>query len=373
MAEAIASPPVPQASFDESNDLGRSIRIGAGATLGASSFLDAGEAYEAQMADHEHRLAKLRAEIKEARTNADRVERRSLTLVREMIDTWRQISDIRTERGYQSTRIRLRIQPIETDYDDDVAVLNDEITERLAEAREDHESAYERAYLAFETRRARREERLRRAEAKRARREARREARAARAAASAANGDGGPGSSAVAGAGVGGLDDGPAAPGSLSDDDADGNLDLSSSSSSSLSSGGAGASDGHEPLVEPQYAAFDAGRAEADIRDELLTHRRRPGEPILIPIVSETETITAVVADGDEVSRRKEVSKYKCALRVLINGRKGPTTRAEAMELATASIKLGEIHEVGLAAGGNVLVYEGGVGEGRGVRTPSLY
>ncbi|KFD71001.1 hypothetical protein M514_02579, partial [Trichuris suis] len=80
--------------------------------------------------------------------------------------------------------------------------------------------------------------------------------------------------------------------------------------------------------------AFDSNAAWTEICNEALRSRRNPGEPLLLPILGSSTSITPIdQCPIEEKSRRQQITKHKVMLKLFYNGKEVCSTASRPLNL----------------------------------------
>lgn len=257
----------------------------------------------ADRSNYERRLQDYKYEIRKTRALRDKEEGADRTLLKHIISTWKELKTQREVQRYNNTAAKLQLHKEEVDKTHDQAQWKLEIEEELEELREEYEEDYEHKKAEYE--------RLMKEVKKQKEAKAQARARQRR------KGSKGSQKSKLSG---------------------DQEQELLEEDKRILE---------EEDIPEPDPPVeFNADAAKTKIKEKVMTIRRRPGEPKLIPELTQTSSITPTnQCPRGEQQRRDDVSKCKTYIKVLFNNKEVSRTPSKVLS-QDFKVNFGQIYNL---------------------------
>ncbi|XP_063726786.1 coiled-coil and C2 domain-containing protein 2A-like isoform X2 [Symsagittifera roscoffensis] len=242
---------------------------------------------EIQTQQLQTRLNDYMRELKKTRDLRDKEDKHVKEKMKLITRTWKQIKAVRQKSGYTSTNLKLLLQKKDTDRELDLQRWKRDIEEEMEEARMLFHTEYQAAMAKYRVE----HEQWTKHEAKMKKIRMRKKARKSNK-----------------------IEDEEAMLGDPSPSTAD---------------------DAEDSPTTPEPAApasFDEDQERQEITDKYLKIRRKPGEPIITPLMTKAATITPLTqCPPEEKSRRNAIRSARYSVRVLYNGKEVSHSVAKAM------------------------------------------
>lgn len=238
------------------------------------------------VADTNKTIKEYRGQIRETRKLRDTEDHNDRILLKSILKCWREIKELRDAQGYANTQLKLKVIRQETAKQEEETLFEQEMLEELEERREEFEAEYQNKLAEYE-------EELRgwKKEAKRRKRE------------------------------------------------------RQEGQDSSLTSERDGSDEGLPPRPT-RPPKFDEIEEYENLKENARQNKRAPGEPILIPELTMTTSVSPIdQVTRPEKLRRSEMQNWSAFIKVLFNGKE--VSRTVVKRLASDfSIHFGEIHNI---------------------------
>ncbi|XP_067678650.1 coiled-coil and C2 domain-containing protein 2A-like [Haliotis asinina] len=244
-----------------------------------------GEMSVPDRANYERRLVDYKYEIRQTRVMRDREELADRQLLKNIINTWKEVKKQREFQKFTSTTVKLQVRREEMDKVRDQEDWKLEMEEELDEAREEHEEEYNRKMAIF------REQTLLWEKQQSDKREAEKKLKKGRRASKASKASRQSGSA------------------SGTEEQTEESLKAAQEIIDA------------EELPKPEMPEkFEEQAIKEAIRVKAMQNRRRPGEPKLFPELTNTASVTpSNSCPSGEKQRRDEISRIKVFVKVLFN------------------------------------------------------
>ncbi len=265
-------------------------------------------------ADLEHRLNEYRIEIRETRQNRDVELRSDRNLMRNIIATWKQIKSLRQFQDFTNTTVKLQIRKVPTDKAEDQKEWDREVQEEIEEMRDEYEQDYNDKVKEYKaTLEKWKKQRLDRKNAKSRQKERRiKEKLKKKKKKSTARGEG-EDTQESQGEDLENVDE--------TGDEQD-TTALLEKDQEILEA------EGIQKPEKPQ--PFDEAAYRQRVLEKFDEIRRKPGEPHLIPEMTNSATVTQTkLCPRGGQQRRNDLARCKCYIRILFNDKEVSRTPAK--------------------------------------------
>ncbi|XP_033097939.1 coiled-coil and C2 domain-containing protein 2A-like isoform X1 [Anneissia japonica] len=246
--------------------------------------------------DLEHRVLDYQKEVRQIRKMRDSEMLNDRTLLKNMLHTWREIKVLREKQGCTNTPLKLTIRKEESDKAADEQVWKLDMAEELEELREEHQQQYSKQMEVYKAemeqwKKFMKEKKKKGKKTKRGSREGLTESQ-----------------------------------GESDAEPQDSVLEV--------------------PKPDKPQKDFNEENEKIILKQKYKQMRRKPGEPYLFPELSNTAVITpSSDCAKEEQSRRNDMQKSRCFIKVLINNKEVSRTGVRTLS-SDFTIRFGEIFNV---------------------------
>ena len=248
-------------------------------------------------AELENRLNEYRAEVQETRQMRDMELRHDRKIMKNIIQTWKQIKGLRETQGYTNTTVKLQIRKEDAVKKVDEEEWERDVQDEIEELKEDHEESYHAKLQAYkENLKTWKSQMLERKEAKKRQKERKKKEKGKKK-----------------------TRDGREL---LGDETAEEDAKLIEKDEEILENMEMSKPEKPQPLDEAEL--------KRKILERFEEIRRKPGEPMLHPELTNNASITQTsLCSKKEQHRRNELSHTKCFIKILFNNKEVSRTPAK--------------------------------------------